>query len=436
MRILLLTHNYEPELGPAPQRWGALVARFVQAGHDVVVVAPSPHYPFGGRPGDARTTRRGAVHAGAHGETVHRVAFRPYAGRLGSRLLDQCVSAADSARTVLRRARQVRPDIIIATAPALPTLMTGAVLARLLRVPYVAEMRDAWPDLLAVADDWDVASVPVPSKRSAALRPPAIRLAGTVLTALQRRASSVVTTTESFAETLRGRGIRSVHVIRNGAHPVPGYPTHRVREVDGELRVLYLGTVGRAQGLGTAVVAARLAHAAGVPVRLRIVGAGAEHEAVAELAAKGDVPIEMLGQVPKSEVADHYAWADTFLVSLRPWGPLRLTVPSKLYEAMSVGIHVTGVVDGEAARIIRTSHMGSVVAPGDAQALADTWAKLANDPSQLVVGEGGREWTQEHANDDLLAEQYLSILDRIVAEHPVRARSQASRAQAVIGRPT
>jgi colanic acid biosynthesis glycosyl transferase WcaI len=152
-------------------------------------------------------------------------------------------------------------------------------------------------------------------------------------------------------------------------------------------------------------------------VRLRIVGAGAEHEAVAAMASKGDVPIEILGQVPKAQVAEHYAWADTLLVALRPWAPLELTVPSKLYEAMSIGIHVTGMVDGEAAAILRTAGMGAIVPPGDANALAETWAKLANDPSQLYVGDAGREWTHEHANDDRLAERYLSILEDVVAQH-------------------
>ncbi|MHA3837584.1 glycosyltransferase family 4 protein [Terrabacter sp. AAH1] len=416
MRILLLTHYYEPELGAPQQRWGALVRRFMRAGHEVVVVAPSPHYPFGGLIGDSRLTQRGCVHRGVHGETVHRVAFRPYAGRLGSRLLDQVVSAADSARTVLARLRHIRPDVIVATAPALPTLFSGALLSRAIGVPLVTEMRDAWPDLLAVADDWN-AAVPAPTRKAAVLRPPLLRAASAVMTALQRRSSTVVTTTESFAAELRSRGVPSVHVIRNGAHDVPGYPEHLPREFDGELRVLYLGTVGRAQGLGTAVLAARQAHAAGVPMRLRIVGAGAEHEAVAQMASKGDVPIEIFGQVPKREVADHYSWADTMLVALRPWAPLELTVPSKLYEAMSIGIHVTGMVDGEAAAILRAANMGTVVPPGDSNALAEAWAKLANDPSQLFVGGAGRDWTDEHANDDRLAERYLSILQGVVTQH-------------------
>ena len=417
MRVLLLTHNYEPELGAPQQRWGALVRRFIQAGHTVHVVSPSPHYPYGGLLPSAADMRRGAVHEGNYGETVHRVAFRPHATRLGSRMFDQVVSSVDTIPTVLRRLRRIRPDVIVATAPALPTLFSGAFLSRTLDVPLVTEMRDAWPDLLAVANDWDTAAVPVPSNRSAALRPRIVHAASAVTTTIQRRSSAVVTTTESFASALRIRGVRSVHVVRNGAHPLPNYEQHVQREFAGELRVLYLGTVGRAQGLGAAVLAARQAYAGGVPLRLRIVGAGAEHEAVAEMAAKGDVPIEVFGQVPKHEVAEHYAWADTLLVALRPWAPLKLTVPSKLYEAMSIGIHVTGMVEGEAAAILRSANTGAVVAPGDVNGLAETWAKLANDPSQLFVGDSGRAWTDEHANDDLLAERYLSILEGVVAAH-------------------
>ena len=273
-------------------------------------------------------------------------------------------------------------------------------------------MRDAWPDLLAVANEWDEDAVP-PGRTRALVHSQLIRAASVGMSTIQRRSAAVITTTDTFAETLRDRGLTEVHVIRNGAHPVPRYPRHLPRVPDGELHVLYLGTVGRAQGLGAAVLAARQAHNAGVPVRLRIVGAGAEYEAVAEMAAKGDVPIEMVGQVPRHEVAEHYAWADTLLVHLRPWPALSVTVPSKLYEAMSIGLHITGVVDGEAARIIRETRAGATLSPGDPDALAELWAKMVADPTSLAVGPEASRWTQVHADDDSLATRYLAVLERI-----------------------
>lgn len=417
MRLLLLTHHYEPERGAPSQRWGALVRRFRDAGHDVAVVTPPPHYPASADFGDGPETHRGATHEGLYGETIHRVACRPHADSVRARLADQIVSALDSTRTSWSRFRGERPDVVIATAPAIPTLGAGALVARTLRVPLVTEMRDAWPDLVAVADQWDIAAPPAPSRMAALLRPPVIGAAGAAISVLQRRSDAVVTTTESFAGALRSRGLSNVHVVRNGAHGLPDYPVHHPRTPDGELHVLYLGTVGRAQGLGTAIVAARRAHALGARVRLRIVGAGAELAAVAEMAAKGDVPIEMLGHVPKSEVASHYRWADTVLVALRPWPALSLAVPSKLYEAMSIGIHITGAVAGETAEIIRDTGAGLTVPPGDADALAEAWAKLASDPGSLVVDGRAREWTREHANNDLLAEHYLSILHDVVSRH-------------------
>ena len=53
------------------------------------------------------------------------------------------------------------------------------------------------------------------------------------------------------------------------------------------------------------------------------------------------------------DAAAQYAWADTLVVALRPdWPSFRHTVPSKTYEVLAVGRHVTGMVTGEAARTL------------------------------------------------------------------------------------
>ena len=223
MRILLITHNYAPEVGAPQHRWNALVQRFVAAGHDVAVLAPSPHFPSGrAHPGDD-SLRPGAVARGLHGESIHRLRFLEYDSSVGSRGLDQLVSAADAVRVGLARfSGRHRPDVVVATAPGLPSLAAGLVIGTGLRVPLVMEVRDAWPDLLNVRHEWGEASAGGP-------QPPPRHLAtalGTLLslpvTVMQRGADAGVTTTVAFADVLHGRGMHPVRVIRNATHlPLP-----------------------------------------------------------------------------------------------------------------------------------------------------------------------------------------------------------------------
>ena len=414
MRILLITHNYAPEVGAPQHRWNALVQRFVAAGHDVAVLAPSPHFPSGrAHPGDD-SLRPGAVARGLHGESIHRLRFLEYDSSVGSRGLDQLVSAADAVRVGLARfSGRHRPDVVVATAPGLPSLAAGLVIGTGLRVPLVMEVRDAWPDLLNVRHEWGEASAGGP-------QPPPRHLAtalGTLLslpiTVMQRGADAVVTTTVAFADVLHGRGMHPVRVIRNATHlPFP-VTLPSPNPASPELRVLYLGTVGRSQGLGSAVWAAHLARRAGVPVRLRIIGDGAEAPALAALIRRLDAPVTMLPPVPHAEVLEHYAWADTVLVSLRGWEPLQWTVPSKLYEVLSTGRHLTGMIAGEAARIVENTGGGHVVPPGDSVALAALWARLHDDRQLLEVGPGPGEWVAVHADNDMLADQYLELLAEV-----------------------
>jgi glycosyltransferase involved in cell wall biosynthesis len=305
--------------------------------------------------------------------------------------------------------------VIIATVPSVAMLLATAMVSRVLRVPFVADMRDAWPDLLEVVDHWDdtVAGGRQSHKLHRSLRRLGAAGASRAITALQRRAAAVVTTTDGFASRLRSRGIREVHVVRNGAHAsasAQGKPD----EIRGcELRVLYAGTIGRSQGLATAVEAAALARERGTRIVLRLVGTGAESEALAELARSLQAPVEFVPQLPRAELSAHHAWADTLLVSLRRWPGLLLTVPSKLYEAMSLGIHVSGSVGGEAAEIITATGAGHVSPPGDAPALADMWTRLAEDRRGLEIGEGGRTWALQHACDDRLAGDYERLLEEV-----------------------
>lgn len=409
LHVALVTHHYAPETCPPAARWQALTARFVAAGHRVTVVAPPAHYPSGrlAAPGRPRPWAR---ETGAAGETVHRVRFREHGVDLASRTIDQLLAAVDT--VVLGRLRlrgADRPDVVVTTAPGVPSLLAGHALAGPRR-PVVVEMRDAWPDLIEASGMWG------PGRGARRLL---IRVAAALVGWAQRRAALVVTTTVAFADVLRDRGVGRVAVVRNGVAPLaplgppgPAGPTGPP-PARAALHVLYLGTTGRSQGLLTAVRAAATLRDRGVAVVLRLVGSGFDDASLRAEVTATSAPVELVGRVPRADVAAHYAWADTVLVALRDWPPFAWTVPSKLYEAMALGRHVTAAVAGEAASVVRESGAGDVVPPEDTDALVATWTALAADRARLDVGSGGRRWVAEHADLDRLASRYLDLLAEV-----------------------
>ncbi|MGO1408508.1 MAG: glycosyltransferase family 4 protein [Brachybacterium sp.] len=422
MRLLLLTHYYAPEFGAPQRRWSALIARFLAAGHQVTVAAPVPHYPAGRpTPTQRRTHRPGSVERGRHGETILRTAYLPHRADIASRTADHLVAATDALRRLRRRFARAgsRPDVIVATAPAIPTLMVGRTLSLLWDVPLVVEMRDAWPDLVTHVGP---AGAMNPEAVHAAQRSASRRVLSWAValvkggvhqqvTGWQSGARAVVTTTGRFAEVLRERGVEPVQVVRNGTdlsevtrqrHHLPGdHP---------ELRCLYLGNMGRSQGLDTVVRAAAALRREGVDVQVRMVGHGVEAPALAALAYELDAPVEVIPRIPHREVGAQYAWADTVIVSLRDWEPFAWTVPSKLYEILATGRHITALLAGEAADVVREAEAGDVLPPEDVEALTARWRDLATDRSRAAVRPSGRAWVAEHADDEVLARRYLEIL--------------------------
>nr|WP_241429387.1 glycosyltransferase family 4 protein [Agrococcus sp. ARC_14] len=414
--MLLLSHYFEPENGAPQRRWRALIDRFVERGVEVDVVAPAPHYPSGRLIAAHRAgSSPGQTETGPKGDRVHRVSFIRHDGSILRRTLDHVWVSLVSARRVgsLMRDEAHRPDVVVVTAPALPTIVAGRWIAKRHRVPLIIEMRDAWPDLVSHT----------PGLRGGrSLKSSVKDSLHTAITSLQKAADVVVTTTQSFAEVLRRRGVKDTVVIRNGTDPERYEAIGRAGADHDNLRVLYMGTIGRSQGLEAIVHAAARLSAEQIPIEVRVVGAGADHARLRSLNGQLGNPIDLRPAVLPEEVMDHYRWADTCVVSLRDWEPFKWTVPSKLYELMATGKHLTAMLAGEAAAIVEETQCGLLVEPGDVDGLVAGWRTLAADRSQLEIGDGGRGWVRANVTYDRLAELYLELFDRLAGTQQRVAR--------------
>ncbi|MCM1012835.1 glycosyltransferase family 4 protein [Brevibacterium casei] len=420
MRILLLSHYYWPEIGAPQRRWSTMVGHLIAKGHEIVVAAPHPHYPytrrdefFGSRVGRQRTRVRarlgGSWDTGELGERIIRVPYLHSGSSMTRQMLDQTVAAAGAIITSLRTLRGAhRPDVIISTTPALPTLLAGDFVSRLLRVPHIAEVRDAWPDLIH--------ELSLVTNATGRFFPTTLagRLEDSVLpgflTRAQQRAAAVVVTTESFAHRLQDRGINAT-VVRSGVSRAEIESDtfdagDQSRARDG-VNLLYVGTVGRSQDLGNAIRAAAL-----VPgVRLRIVGDGADKAALVALAEKLAAPADFYPQSTGTDLASHWDWADAGLVSLGDVPAHTRTVPSKVYSLMVRRVPVLGIVAGEAAEIITMNGAGTVAHPGDIASIAEAMRLFSS--SVVEPSLRARQWAIDHASVEVMGSSYDALLEEV-----------------------
>lgn len=411
MKILLLTHYYEPEIGAPQRRWSAFVKHWTSAGHEVRVVCPPPHYPDR----QAAAQWRGQYSffkpaPGALGETVVRTPYLAHGFSGTVRLLDQLVVATCSLAWTLSAAiGGWRPDVIVATVPGLPSLLAGSAASRVIDRPLVAEFRDAWPDVVTGDMSTQVArqSLPRHLLKAAVFRS---------VTALQKQAATCITTTEGFATTLKERGIKHVEVISNGAETVSFMELEHNDRGDGILRVQYLGTVGRSQGLSVLLDAVDELYQRGYreQVKLRIVGSGADLPVLQAEAARRSLDVDFQPPVSRADLQKTYQWADVEIVSLKDTKPFRHTVPSKIFELLSTQRRIIGLVAGEAAMILQRSGVSTVVPPQNAQALADALEQLIGNSTELAVGTTGRYLLYNDYNYTALSRRYLAKLERAV----------------------
>lgn len=396
MHAVLVAQHFTPTLNAGTIRWDWLSSELESLGIDITVVGAQPK-PFPAR------------------QPAHERPTPPPGPRLS--LFRRAVTELRrSARPVLQCLLVPRCDVIIATVPPIPTLIPAVIAAAVRRKPLVIDLRDTWPELVDNWRQWGQhGRLKVDHRWSirAGIVGLAMRIIGRVIRALERRADLVITTTDSYRAHLESLGFRRVRVIRNSSGQLWTVP--EPSDDHAELRILYLGTVGRAQNLTDAVDALALI-GADVPVSFRVVGSGVHAEALRKYAKDRGVEVELLNRVPRAEVREHYLWADTALVMLRDWDALAMAVPSKLYEAMAFQRHVTAALNGEGRRIVEESRCGDAVPAGDVEALADLWRTLARDRSRLRPQSRARSWLDEHTDRQDAARRLAQELRELVGD--------------------
>jgi glycosyltransferase involved in cell wall biosynthesis len=387
VRILLLSQWFEPE----PSFKGLDFAReLVRRGHDTEVLTGFPNYP-GGRvyPGySIRLRRRETI----EGIPVTRVALYPSHDRSGLRRAANYLSFAAAAATI-GAASVARADVVYVYHPPATIALPAMVLKALRGMPFVLDIQDLWPDTLAATGM--VASRAV------------LGAVGSFCAAAYRSAARIVVPSPGFKHALMDRGVPDarIEVIYNWcrqaaiAPATPGAPILSEAALEGRFNVVFAGTMGPAQALGTVLSAARLVAERAPRVQFILVGGGVDRNALEARSTRMALTnVRFLPHRPPAAIAPLNAAADVLLVHLRNDPLFSITIPSKTQDSLAAARPILMAVDGDAAALVRQAGAGLCVGPEDAEAMAAAVCELSEmAPEALAeMGERGRRYYEQH----------------------------------------
>jgi glycosyltransferase involved in cell wall biosynthesis len=413
MKILFLTDNFPPERNAPASRTYEHTVRWAGRGEDVTVVTGVPNFPEGKiHPG-----YRNRLYQTEQRDGVRVVRVWTYVtaneGFL-KRTLDYASFLASGAAGALA---QTRPDVVVATSPQFFTAVAGCLVAAAWRVPFVFEVRDLWPDSIRAVG---------------ALRESrALRALERLELFLYRRAARIVVVTEAYRDNLLARGVPAakIEVVPNGVDLGRFGPQPKDRAVldrhslNGDFIVSYIGTHGLAHRLETVLDAAKGMREE--PVTFLLIGSGARKRELVEHATRERLRnVRFVDSRPREEMPSYWSISDATIVPLRRDPLFRTTVPSKMFEAMGMGIPILLGVEGEARRLVEEADAGIAFPPEDSEQLMSAIRRLmADGPLRERLRANALAASRRYSRDTT-ADTMLRGLQRI-ARVPVMAEVAA-----------
>jgi len=291
-----------------------------------------------------------------------------------------------------------RPDIVMGSTPHLFAALAAWRAARRHRVPFVLEVRDLWPESLAVGS----------VRRGLSYW--ALHLLARFL---YRVADRIVVLTQGVADFLTRSGVAPYRIILapNGVD-VAAYDrtTRASRE---QLRLVYAGAHGPANGLDAVLDAAELLRDE-PRVAFDLVGDGPSKAGMLERArARGLDNIRFREPISKSAMPAFLAECDAGLMVLKNVPLFAFGVsPNKLFDYLAAALPVICNVPGEVAEIVRRSGAGIQARDASGEALADAIRQLIglSVHERAAMGARGRTWVERERDRPTLAAHLDSAL--------------------------
>jgi glycosyltransferase involved in cell wall biosynthesis len=406
MRILLLHQYFLEEDDPGGSRFNEMTRVWVDEGHQVTVIAGMMHYSGS----EKRQEYKGKyfVNKVQNGVNVIRChVSESYNKSFRGRLWGYFSFVFSGLWAGIFRTGG-KYDKILVTSPPLFIGLTGYMLSRIKRIPFVFEIRDLWPE--SAIDTGVVTNKYI------------IKLAYAIEAFIYRKATLINVLTPAFRTTLiekKAVAPGKITFIPNAAdfslsdHLLTIFDVGAFRQehnLNGRFVITYVGAHGVANHLQQVLYTARLLEA--TPVLFLLIGSGMEKENLKALAEELKVTnVRFIDPVPKAEVFKYILASEMGTSVLKKNDTFKTVYSNKTFDYMACKKPILMAIDGVSRELVEEARAGAFVEPENPEDFAARIRIYLNDKELLKVqGENGYLFAKAHFDREVLAKKYLKIL--------------------------
>lgn len=407
LRIMLLGLNYAPEpVGIGPYSAG-LAETLAAAGHQVTAVVGKPYYPQW-RPDPAHAGGGWRLSEEAGVRIVRCPHYIPAEPGGVKRIVHLASFALSALPAALVEAWRQRPQVIFAVAPALLSVITAWIVARLFGARLWIHVQDFEVEAALATGLMGQRGI-------------GARLGRWLESWVLRRGDRVSTISPQMMARLVEKGVAAerCHELRNWANarfaldPAGAAALRAAWDIGKRKVALYSGNIARKQGIEILIDAARLlAHRDDIV--FVICGEGPNRAALAERAA-GLVNVQLQDLQPAERMGAMLAMADLHLLP-QIAGAADLVLPSKLTNMLASGRPVVATTEPGTGLYAEVDGCGLVVDPGDAAGLAGAIARLVDDQAlSKTLGQAAAERATERWQQPAILARFMAALTELAA---------------------
>ncbi len=410
MNILLIHQYFLEEDDPGGSRWNEFTRVWTAQGHTITVLAGMMHY--NGK--EKRPEYKGKYFVKKQQGSVNVLrchVSEAYNKHFIGRLWGYFSFMFSSLYAGLFKAKG-KYDVVIVTSPPLFVGVSGYLVSRLRRMPFVFEVRDLWPES---AIDTGVLTNKL-----------IIKLAYWVEGFIYKRAKLINVLTPAFYNTLRDRKHipeNKLIQISNASDfslseellrtlDVPAF--RRQHDLDGHFVITYVGAHGVANYLEQLLDAGEALK--DTNVLFLLIGQGMEKDKLVKMAAeRNSTNVRFLDSVPKAEVFRYILASEMGASVLKRVDTFKTVYSNKTFDYMSCKKPILMAIDGVSRELVEAAAAGVYVEPENIGEYNRIIRQYLHDPERLKrEGESGYRFAKENFDREVLAKKYVEYISKII----------------------